>query len=142
GALHSPTRGLSRNHGLGEWRRLDGKVAQLGLRAHSNSPLLGEGLAQLLERDRLELADALAAQAELLADLAEGDLLAAASEAEAASHDVLLARREPVEHPNRRPLPLLGCDVLVHHRRVRVREHLVPRTIALLADERVQRDGA
>ena len=59
-------------------------------------------LAQLLERPRLELAHALAREAERLADLLEGVLLLAA-EAVAQAQDQLLARRQST--PIRIPTP-------------------------------------
>src|SRR3990172_11250915 len=55
------------------------------------------GVAELPEGFGLDLADALAGDGEVLADLLEG-VLAAVGEAEAEAEHLLLARRERVQH--------------------------------------------
>src|SRR5512133_1812535 len=102
-------------------------------------PLRARGVAQLPERLRLDLADALARHLEVLPDLLER-VVALLADAEAHAEDLLLARREGGEH-----LPgLLGqvhVDDRVRGRDERLVLDEVPEVaVLLLADGRLEAD--
>src|SRR6185437_13319984 len=97
-------------------------------------------VAELAERLRLDLADALAGHLEVLADLLEG-VVALLADAEAHAEHLLLARRQGLEH-----LPRLLGEVHVDHRLGRREDALVLDEVAemrilLLADGRLEADG-
>src|SRR6185437_4590623 len=97
-------------------------------------------VAELAERLRLDLADALAGHLEVLADLLEG-VIALLADAEAHAQDLLLARRQGLEH-----LPRLLGEVHVDHRLGR-REHalvldeVAEMRVLLLPDRGLEADG-
>src|SRR5262249_1971547 len=80
---------------------------------------LGRGVSQLLERPRLQLADAFARDAELLAHVLEG-LRGAAGEAEAPLEDLAQPRLGLLER-----LPELGRLQALGRRHLRLRRRLV-----------------
>src|SRR6476646_1879742 len=97
-------------------------------------------MAQLAERLRLDLADTLARDLEVLADLFER-VVALLADAEAHAQDLLLARRERLQH-----LPRLFGEVHVDDRLGRRDDALVLDEVAemrifLLADGRLEADG-
>src|SRR5262245_14722275 len=97
-------------------------------------------MAELSERLRLDLADALARHLEVLTDLLEG-VVALLADAEAHPEDLLLARRQRLEH-----LPGLLGQVHVDDRLGRRDDALVLDEVAemrifFLSDRRLEADG-
>src|SRR5690242_17965299 len=96
-------------------------------------------MAQLPQRLRLDLADALARHRESRPDLLEG-VVRALADAEAEAQDLLLARRE-----RREDLPGLVLEVQAHDRLRRrdrrlVLDEVTEDRIVVLADRRFERD--
>src|SRR3984957_12792265 len=91
------------------------------------------GLAQLAERFRLDLADALAGDGELLADFLEG-VVGLLPDAEAHAQDLLLARRQRRQHLARLLAEIaLDCG-LDRRRREFVLDEIAERTFFFVAD--------
>src|SRR4029079_9227836 len=97
-------------------------------------------MAQLAQRVRLDLADPLAGQAELLADLLERPRPAIV-ETEPQPENPLFAALEAVEHLRDLLLEELLRDDLVRPERVGILDQLTELRVALLADRRLERDG-
>src|SRR5262245_20500310 len=125
---------------------MDGVLVSQGSRPASVGHELPElaaprGMAQLAQRVRLDLADALAGEAELLADLLERPR-PAVLEAEPQPEHPLLAALEAVEDLRDLLLEELIGDDLVWPDRVRILDQLTELRVAFLADRRLERDGS
>src|SRR5262249_53934661 len=102
-------------------------------------PLAARRMAELAERFCLDLADALARDLEVLADLFER-VVALLADAEPHAQDLLLARGQRREH-----LPRLICEVHADHALARADDRLVLDEVAemrvfLFADRRLEAD--
>src|SRR5690349_12252846 len=124
----------------GNWKLATGGWQRLGPPFQKGAQLPRSGrVAELAQRLGFDLADALAGDREVLADLLER-VLAAVADAEPHLDHLLLARRQRLEHR----LGLL-LEVEIDHR-VRRRHHLAvfdevaKMRILLLADRRFERD--
>jgi len=98
------------------------------------------GMAQLAQRLRFDLADTLARDLEIATDLFEG-VVALLADAEAHAQDLLLARRQRLEHATR-----LLLEVEVQHGvrgrdRVLVLDEVAEVAVLLFADGRLEADG-
>src|SRR6185437_11025933 len=97
-------------------------------------------LRQLLERLRLDLADALARYLVLAPDLFEG-VLAGRADAEAQAQHIGLARRQPRQRLIGRLAQLgMGRRLVRGHRRL-VGDEIADRGVAILAQGRIEADG-
>src|SRR5207302_10380654 len=102
-------------------------------------PLAPAGMAELAGRLRLDLADAFAGDAELLAHLFQG-ARAAVVEPEAQLEDLPLARRQGVEHPLQLLLQHRERGGLRRREGVLILDEVAEVAVLLLADRRLQRD--
>src|SRR6266508_737463 len=98
------------------------------------------GVAELAQRLRLDLADALAGHVELAAHLLEG-AGAPVLEAEPQLEHSALARREPLEHRLDLLLEQLVRRRVARRERLVVGDEVAEVGVLLLADRRLERDG-
>src|SRR5581483_2450358 len=102
--------------------------------------LLGaRGMTELAQRLRLDLADALARDREVLTDLLER-MLAAVRQSEAQPQDLLLARRERVQHLVGLLTEAEADDRVDRRHHLLVLDEIAEVAVFLLADRRLQRD--
>src|SRR5712691_8922404 len=101
--------------------------------------LRARGMAQLAKRLRLDLADALAGHREVLPDLLQR-MFAAVGKPEAETEDLLLARRQRVEHLVRLLAQGEPDDRLHGRHHLLVLDEVAEMAVLLLADGRFQRD--
>src|SRR5262245_58831649 len=121
------------------WARVSSMIAPS--RFEEAPELLGaRRMAQLAERLRLDLADALAGDGEVLSHLLEG-VLAAVGQPEAEAEDLFLPRRQRVQHL----VGLLAQGEADHaldgRAHLLVLDEVAEVAVLLLADRRLERDG-
>ncbi len=97
-------------------------------------------MLQLAQRLRLDLADALAGDAELLADLFQR-VVGVHADAEAHAQHALLAGREAGKHPRRRLAQVRLDGGVDRQHRVLVLDEIAEIAILLVADRRLEADG-